>query len=197
MTRRSAAWRARLAALALALSLSCGPGSGLGIAAPPRPEPAVRASFLFSFARFTDWPAEALPAGSPIRFCVGDRALASALEAAVAGRLIKQHALAVRQFTPDGALRECHVLDLSGLDAEQSRRIVASLRGVPVLTVGDTPRFTEAGGVASARLEDGSVHLTINVMAAGRARLRIRAQLLNLAAIVGDAGRDDAHAGRH
>jgi hypothetical protein len=174
-----------------------GLASGRGVAAPPPPDPAVRASFLFSFARFTDWPADVLAAASPIRLCVGDRVLASALETVVAGRLVQQHGLTVQQITPDSAMRSCHVLDLSGLDIEQSRRILESLRGASVLTIGDTPRFTEAGGIASARVEDGTVHLTINVMAAGRARLRIRAQLLNLAAIVGDSGRADAHARRH
>ena len=123
--------------------------------------------------------------------------MATALEAAVAGRLIGQHGLVVQQMTPEATLRSCQIVDLSGLDVEQSRQVVLSLRGASVLSISDLPRFTAIGGVARVRVEDGQIRLTINLSAAGRARLRIDSRLLNIATIVGDGGMDDSHAGQH
>ena len=51
-------------------------------AAQTAPEPALKAAFLLNFARFTEWPPDALPAGGPIVFCSTDAEVAAALQAA-------------------------------------------------------------------------------------------------------------------
>jgi hypothetical protein len=50
-----------------------------------------------------------------------------------------------------------------------------------VLTVGETTRFLEAGGMISFLLQDSKVRFAINVGAAQSARLKIGARLLILA----------------
>jgi hypothetical protein len=52
-------------------------------------EAALKAAFVYNFAKFTEWPADAMPASSPIMMCVhGDPAVADALARAVKGRVI-------------------------------------------------------------------------------------------------------------
>ena len=52
-------------------------------------EPALKAAFILSFAKFTEWPADALPAAKPLVLCVlGDDAVGAELERVVKARVI-------------------------------------------------------------------------------------------------------------
>ncbi len=73
--------RSRLASSPLLVAASLGLCLGpCGMVAAQSPtEAGIRASFLYRFARFTGWPADALLAGAPMRFCVGSPAVAAGL----------------------------------------------------------------------------------------------------------------------
>ena len=61
---------------------------------------------------------------------------------------------------------------------------------MPILTVGETPRFIEQGGIVNFFLENGKVRFEINRSAAERSGLRISSRLLQLAKIV-DPGAEE------
>jgi hypothetical protein len=148
--------------------------------------PVLKAAFLENFAKFAEWPDDAMPPGHVFTFCVaGDKTVASALE-----RGIKQHPgpapTSVVFVTVDGALRSCQLLYLGGLDLKHSSRAVDALKGLPVFTVSDVEGFAELGGVAQLRLENGRIRFVINPAAAQRARLALSAKLLSLATLVKD-----------
>ena len=66
-------------------------------------EPALKAAFIYNFAKFTEWPADAIAAGAPLVLCVlGDAAIGGALERAVKGRTLAGHSIGVSQAAPDG-----------------------------------------------------------------------------------------------
>src|SRR4029079_18669481 len=74
-------------------------------------ESALKAAFIYNFAKFTEWPADAAPVAEPLVLCViGDAAVADALERAVKGRLLAGHSMAVSHAEPAGQRRVCHVL---------------------------------------------------------------------------------------
>jgi hypothetical protein len=58
------------------------------------------------------------------------------------------------------------------------------MRNTGLLTVGEEDGFAEAGGMINLKLQDGKIHLEINVVAAERAQLRLSSKLLSLARIV-------------
>jgi hypothetical protein len=62
--------------------------------------------------------------------------------------------------------------------------IVQSVKGLPVLTVGETPSFAERGGIIRFTLEDNRVRFEVNVDAARQAELNISSRLLTLAKII-------------
>ena len=65
-------------------------------------EPALKAAFIYNFAKFTEWPADAMAAGAPFVLCVlGDAAVGDALERAVKGRVLAGHSMGVSQVAPD------------------------------------------------------------------------------------------------
>jgi hypothetical protein len=177
----------KIAAVAVALLLAW-PAQ-----AQPVEEAALKAAFLYNFAKFTAWPADALPAGAPMNICVmGDGAIAGALKQIIAGRSIDGHDGHVVPIAADGPLRTCHILYVAGDDAHKEADILGSLKGAPVLTVGGTSRFTATGGVARLFVDGGRMRFAVNIDAALRARLHLSSKLLALGLVVKDDG-DGAH----
>ena len=100
--------------------------------------PAVKAAFLYNFAKFAGWPADVLAPGAPLSFCVlGDAAVAAALEQAIKGRAIEGHKLMAHAIKAESPIRRCHVLYVGGVDSKQFAQLLESARDAPVFTVGD------------------------------------------------------------
>jgi hypothetical protein len=164
------------AAIALLLLLH-GPATAQDVT-----EPALKAAFIYNFAKFTEWPADVVPAAEPFVVCVlGDAAVGDALEQAVKGRLLVGHSIAVSHVTPAGPQRVCHILYVSGVLAGQAAQLVAGLRDVPVLTISDLDGFTELGGIARFFFDHGQLRFSVELGSAKRARLQISSRLLALA----------------
>ena len=171
---RSPAVRAAIAILLL---------TPLRAAAQDVTETALKAAFIYNFAKFTEWPADVMPAGKPLLICVlGDAAIAEALARAVKGRALAGHVPEVSQSAPAGPKPgACHILYLSAVTASQAATLVAALRDAPVLTISDVEGFTQLGGIAQFFFEGGQLRFTVNTESAKRARLLISSRLLVLA----------------
>jgi len=173
-----------LGGLLLALALSA-PRAAAEAPAPP-PEYQVKAVFLFNFAQFVDWPAQAFPdAGAPLVIGVlGDDPFGTYLDELVRNEKIGGRPLVVRRFERVQDIRECHILFVSRNAAGQFDRIAADLQGRSLLTVGDTENFSRLGGMVRFVTENGKIHLRINVEAAKESGLTISSKLLRWATIV-------------
>ncbi|MEP6917834.1 MAG: YfiR family protein, partial [Acidobacteriota bacterium] len=69
-------------------------------------EPALKAAFIYNFAKFTEWPSNVMPAAEPFIMCVsGDAPVADALEGAIRGRLLDGHKIIVVREPPIGDRR--------------------------------------------------------------------------------------------
>jgi hypothetical protein len=149
-------------------------------------ESALKAAFLYNFAKFTEWPEDRLPPAAALDFCVVDAPVADALQSTVAGHSIGQHPLVVTRVKITDALRTCELLYAGTLDAKSMDQLLTAVGGANVLSVGDSVRFIETGGVVRLFSAGGQIRFAINVDAAGRAKLRLSSQLLALATIVKD-----------
>jgi hypothetical protein len=142
----------------------------------------VKAAFLYNFAKFVDWPAEAFGgSGSPLVIgVVGDDPFGGALDQAINGKTIGGRPLVVRRLKWGQELRSCHVLFISSSERQRLPQIIQSLRGASVLTVGDMGEFTQQGGIINFILEASKVRFEINSRGAEQARLKISSKLLIL-----------------
>ena len=149
-------------------------------------EPALKAAFLLNFAKFTEWPAEALAPGDAIVLCViNDGAVGEMLVDLTKGRTVDGHALTVSVMKPDSAaLASCRLLFTAGLDAAKSSALLESIAGKPVFTVGDSEMFAQMGGVANFFVDERTMRFAINLDAAHRAGIHLSSKLLSLAKIV-------------
>jgi YfiR/HmsC-like len=148
---------------------------------------ALKAAFLYNFAKFADWPADILAPGQRLSLCVlGDNAVADALEQTIKAHSTESHELTVQMVGADWPIRSCHLLYVGGLDVKGAMQLIDALKGAPIFTVSDCDRFAELGGVAQLILEKDRMRFAINVAAAQRARLQLSSKLLSLAKIVKD-----------
>ena len=149
--------------------------------------PALKAAFLYNFAKFTEWPPDVLPPGAPIQLCVaGEPNVTSALEEATKGREVEGHRIEVRNRDAKGPFNSCHVLYLEALDGKRAAELLERLKGTPVLSVSDFERFAQIGGGTQFFVEDGRMRFAVNLEATQRSKLRLSSKLLSLAKIVKD-----------
>jgi hypothetical protein len=169
------AWR-----IGLLLAL---PGWALNAAAQvPLTESQAKASALFNFARYVEWPERAFASREvPFVFCLGGRDSLPAGLGSLEGRPLHGHVTQVRRVFSVEEVRGCHVLFIG---ENEERRLVPMLRSVvkePVLSVGDGAGFIDAGGAIGIVLEDGRIRFDINRTVLEQAQLRASSNLLRLA----------------
>ncbi len=185
-------------ALIFALAVSALAGAANAPAAQADPDAAkasvsreyrIKAAYLYNFAKFTVWPAAAFAdAKAPLRLCVlGDDPFDGALDA-LEGRTVKKRPIVARRLESTDSPEKCHILFVSASEHGRLGTILESLSGMPVLAVGDTPRFARSGGIIRLETVDNRVRFEINLGAAQNAKLKLDSRLLRLARIVGEPG---------
>ena len=174
--------RTALASTALVVRLITAPAASHGDPAAAS-DVAVKAAFLYNFAKFTEWPA--LASGAPILVCVvGDDAVAAALIDTVHGQNISGHALEVSRPRDSVIWRACHLLFIADAEIRRSADGLDGIKMLPVLTVSDGKGFCDAGGIIELYVEAGRMRFAINVDAADGSGLHLSSRLLGLARVV-------------
>lgn len=146
----------------------------------------LKAAFLFNFAKFVEWPADAFPtADAPLEICVlGQDPFGRDFEQVIIEKTVNGHRLEIAH--PDGVpqARACQILFVASSEKQRVRDILRGLAGASVLTVGDTAGFAKMGGIINFILDESRVRFEINVTAAERANLKLSARLLTVAKLL-------------
>src|SRR2546426_3168378 len=114
---------------------------------PPAPEYQVKAVFLFNFAQFVEWPANAFPeTRTPLVIGVlGEDPFGAYLDETVRGEKVNDQSLAVQRYRRVEEIKTCHVLFISRSEADRLEQIFNGLKGRNILTVGDCDGFAPRG----------------------------------------------------
>jgi hypothetical protein len=177
----------RLIRAALSFILFTGwvcPGQSGGVA-----EYDVKATFLYDFAKFVDWPKTAVGSDqSPFVLCVvGADPFGAMLDSTVRGQRIDRHEISIRRVSSSGDLTGCRIAFISRSESKHLPAILDGLKGSSTLVVGDSQDFAKRGGGIQLYLEDNAVRFSINIDSVRRAHLAISSNVLALATIVHDA----------
>jgi len=179
------------AAFAIACALSLGyPPDEAACAPSAAHEHDLKAVFLFNFARFVEWPADAF-AGKATPFTIGilgDDRVGKSLEKIVDGETVNGRRLVARRYSSFDKVEPCHILFVGAGQAQHLDRILGKLGRHSVLTVGDARDFTSGRGMIGFETVDQRLKLRIHLAAATEARLTISSKLLRQATIVGRKG---------
>jgi len=180
--RRRRRW-SRLAAVVCSFALGLTARGGDG----PVSEYELRATFLYNFTKFTDWPPDAFdsPRAPIVIGIVGEDLFGTAIDDLVHGELVHNRPLIVKRVRPEDDLRGCQLLYISFSEKSRIPALLSELNGSPVLTVSEIDGFCAQGGMINLLVINKSLKIEINQEAVGQARLQISAKLLKLARIFG------------
>jgi len=143
----------------------------------------MKAAFLYNFAKFVEWPAGSFKTpDSPVQICIfGKNPFGSALSDAIQGKTLDGRTFVILQISEAPSKDSCQIVFVTAAGRNRFRALARVSPETGVLTVGETPGFSEDGGVINFRLENNKVRFEINVNAAEAEKLRLSSKLLSLA----------------
>jgi hypothetical protein len=146
----------------------------------------LKAVFLYHLASFVEWPATAFssPDAPFIIGVLGQDPFGAVLDGVVVHEYVDKHPFVVRRFRRGEDVSECHLLFVAESESRRLPEVLRSLRGLPVLTVGDRPGFIEAGGMIGFVTRADHLQLFVNRSAVRAAQLVVSSKLLEVAQVV-------------
>lgn len=171
-------------ALALLAALAGGALPAAAQGARPQ-EYEVKAAYLYSFGKFVAWPAAGTAAGSPFLMCVlGHDPFGRTLDVTVANAVVWDRPVEVRRVVDAEQARGCQIVFVSTSEEAILDGTLATLGREAVLTVGESPRFAERGGMIEFIVQASRVRFAVNASAAETAGLTLSSELLRVATTV-------------
>lgn len=148
-------------------------------------EYAVKAAFILNFAKGTSWPNTKDDNSRTTSLClVGNDDLLTMAFQSIDGKPVGDKTLRIRQTTGASDCQGCDILFISNdINPATLLRLFAAIKDKPVLTIGETPDFSKIGGIINFINKNGRLHFEINPCEAKRHGLKIRSDILQLAAI--------------
>ena len=144
---------------------------------------AVKAAFLYRFASYVEWPADA-PSGPLLIGVIGSEEIADQLEELLPRMTVNGRPAQVRRIGEADDLDGVHILYVAPQAMKRSRSWRKSLGARPVLVVTDMDGGLDSGSVINFIEANRNVRFEISLLAADRAHLKITSALLSVAARV-------------
>lgn len=175
---RLSAWRSWLFVIALFLFFNYGRALA---AESVRPEPAVKATYIYKIAQFTEWPTNRFAkTNAPIVIGVLGRAdIAGELESIARTYKINGRPLVIRRLNASSELTEAHILFIG--KEQKFEPILSKLQQTRgVLAIGEHEAFAERGGMINFVFDKETVKFQANPGVAREAGVEISSLLLDV-----------------
>jgi hypothetical protein len=146
----------------------------------------LKAVFVLNFARFVEWPPDALadPGVPFVIGIIGEDPFGANLDGIVANETVNGRSIVVRRFHEVREISNCHILFINESERPRLSRILEFVSGKSILTVGDTDAFSASGGMVRFVVVQNKLKIRINPAAAKASHLTISSMLLRQAEIV-------------
>jgi len=158
-------------------------GSTLAFAQDRSLEYAVKATYVYKFAPFVQWPPQAFDSPTaPLTLCVlANDSVAAVVDEAVRGQAVDGRPIVVQHVTLPLRNVRCHILYVASPRAATLTQALDAVRGRPVLTVADEAPGGVPGLVVDLVTVDGRVRFEVDLRAAAENGLEVSSKLLALA----------------
>ena len=143
----------------------------------------VKAAYLYKFAGYVEWPADAFAtAGSPLVIGVaGDDALRDELRRLVQDRTVGGRAVQVRGVQAQEAVRGIHVLYVGELSTDERDALRRQTASRPVLLVSDLAQARALGSMVRFVPVDDRLRFDVDLAPVNAGRLKVSALMLSAA----------------
>lgn len=147
----------------------------------PSPEYQLKASYIYHFTKFIEWPAEKIASGGGnFSICVlGQDPFGKALDV-ISGK--KAHGARIGVFRIEApGTRDCHIVFVNAPSPEVEKGLIEVIRTPGVLVIGESEAFIENGGLLRFLTLNDRVRFQIDEEAAEAAGLDIAKKLMSVA----------------
>lgn len=166
----------KLGLAVLALWPACAHAAGSG-----SPEDAVKATFLYKFADFVQWPTGSA-VNATFRLCaVGNDGVTALMDRAAVGQRVGDRPVAVKHLQQVSPADGCDAAYLAGSAAQSAEAAAAALQRSPVLTVIDGENHPGVPAIIKFVVAEGRVRFDVDDAAAAGSHLMVSSRLLDLA----------------
>ncbi len=144
------------------------------------PEYAMKASYLYNFMIFAEWPPlDPLAQQGGLTLCVlGQDNFGEALNN-LEGKNVNGRRLTVTRMNGLAGIKKCQLLFVTEQEAPNMQSILKSLADAPVLTVADTP--VAAGATILLSLDGKRLVFDVNIQRAKKVGITLSSKVLQLA----------------
>jgi hypothetical protein len=145
-------------------------------------ESEVKAAFLYNFAKFVEWPAQAFSSETaPIQVAVlGDEEFTAKLKTLLSDKKAHGRSFDVKRIMNPQEAKTCQIVFVPASESRRAFPVIEATRKLPILTVGESDQFIALGGMINFVFEDNQLRFEINPEPAETAKLQISSKLLRL-----------------
>jgi hypothetical protein len=152
-------------------------------AEPTVSETDIKAGFIYNAAKFTEWPAKAFSnENSPINLMVlGDEDFASRLATILKDKKAHGRSFQVKRITNSAEAKSAHILFVPSGETRRFAQLYETIKKSPVLTIGESGQFLDAGGMINLIIENELLQFEIHPEALESSSLVISSRVMRLA----------------
>jgi hypothetical protein len=148
-------------------------------------EDRLKATFIYNFVQYTEWPRQSLSSASSFNICIVGDSFQSVMEDTVRGERVNGRSIVVRTLSSAENISECQLIYFrDAADPKTMADILTAADTFPILTVGEAPEFIRKGGIIRFTKTGNRIRFEINPQAAEKRSLSLSSRLLRLADIV-------------
>ncbi len=154
-------------------------------------EYALKAVFLEKFTPYVEWPRDTVVHDESADFIIiifGRNPFGTILDEIYAEQKIMNKNVEIRYVSRISEIDNCDMLFISGSMKDELPVILKRTSGKPILVVGDTEGFAEAGVFVNLFVANNNIRFEINETAITNAGFKVNFRLLRLARIVNPKG---------
>lgn len=175
------------AAFILLLALPASAGAGLALEPQGAQEYVAKVTLLDKITACVDWPV-ATPERPFILGVLGRSPFGDQLDDYFTRRTLKGRAVHIRYFRGMEDLAECDLLFICASEKGRLGAVLSRVKSRPVLTVGDTAGFAQAGVMVNIVREESRLGFEVNLATTRESSLRMASGFLAIAQIISGPG---------
>jgi hypothetical protein len=178
-------------AIGICLSLALG-ASAQSLDSSDSSEYLIKAGFIYNFAKLVGWPGNAFAqADSPIVIGIlGTDPFGGIIDRILADKKVDARRFVIKRLKWGMEFKDCDILFVGASEAVHLEEVIRAVKGLPILTIGETPGFARRGCIINLIVEDNKVRFEVNLDAAKQADLNVSSRLLALAKIIPQSSAD-------
>lgn len=141
-------------------------------------ENAAKAAFVYNVALYVSWPP---PQSDTILVGILGKGPLEPEWKNLTGKALNNRKVKVFKSNDIEELLECQIVFIEESSPKKLSRILSQLKNYPILTIGDSPAFSNLGGMLHVSVKNNRITFVANQIQARSSGLEISSKLLKLA----------------